>query len=160
VPWGGGSRPHARLSRVKAWAPRVARRGGVRRRCHRSGGAGRCGQPACVRRVARGEWVWMAVRRGGPTTRGSMGAVRPRRAVRRRARRPVWRPRRDAACIGTRSVAGSAGSISIIPFPLCKTPYFLTVVVRVINNKDVDLLFLYNFHKRCMAFFSSFCAQI
>jgi hypothetical protein len=44
----------------------AARRGGVRRRRHRPGGAGRCGRPVRVGCVARGEWAWMAVRKGGP----------------------------------------------------------------------------------------------
>jgi hypothetical protein len=77
---GRGSRPDARTSRVKAWAPRAARRGGVRRRRHRPGSAGRCGQLACVRSVARREWTRMAVRRGGPTAHGPVGVGRPRRA--------------------------------------------------------------------------------
>jgi hypothetical protein len=97
VPWGGVHDQHARQPRVKAWAPRAARRGGVRRRRHRSGGAGRCGQPARVKRVARGEWARMAVRRGGPTAHGPMGAGRPRRARTAAYSRGPDRTERDVA---------------------------------------------------------------
>jgi hypothetical protein len=76
-----------------------------------------------------------------------------------RAGRPAWRPRREIARVGARSSTGSAGSISISPFPLRKTPYFCTEVNKVINNKVVDLLILYHLHKGRIASFSTNSAQ-
>jgi hypothetical protein len=156
VPWGRGSRPHARPSRSRHG--HQGKHGEAGYGAGAIGRAAQIGQPACVRRMARGEWARMAVRRGGPTARGPMGAGRPRRAVRRRVGRHAC-ARVATSHASARSGAGSAGSISINPFPLRKTPYFLTEVNKVINSKVVDLLILYHFHKGRIAFFSTFSAQ-
>jgi hypothetical protein len=72
-----------------------------------------------------------------------------------RRRDPTWPRERRRAWVRAGTVPISSGSI-----PTQFSPIFPTKVGRVINSKAVDLLILYHFHIRCMAFFSTIFAQI
>jgi hypothetical protein len=72
-----------------------------------------------------------------------------------RWRGPAWPRAQRRAWVRVGTVPISSGSV-----PTRFSPIFLTKVGRVINSKVVDLLILYHFHKRCMAYFSTIFAQI
>jgi hypothetical protein len=66
---------------------------------------------------------------------------------------------RDIARVGANAWRRRSVAIDLDRFNCVILYFFSTEVDKVINNKVVDLLILYHFHKRRIAFFSTISAQ-
>jgi hypothetical protein len=148
---GRGSRPTRTSAKGQGMGKAVARRayGGVAVGWPAQDGLAR---PVSMRRVVRTDWVRTSVQKlwdrrsrwcSGSRVRSGWGGG------------PAWPCPRRRAWVRAGMVAISSGSV-----PTRFSSIFQTKVGRVINSKVVDLLILYHFHKRCMAYFSTIFAQI